>query len=191
MLSMVLEACSSALPRGLPREADIPLSSMTGASSKVMRARTGVLEVQGSLSTLTLASSAISSPARMACTVIKSNQIAVMQHDPYSWEVLGKDFVHVQELTADSRFLSRTFKSWLAGMTPQARGDFFDAVFGLLATGTASRTNEILQLKNVRAYLKTLVADEDMRSLIASEPAQLLRAARSQTKKSDILENGS
>ena len=114
-----------------------------------------------------------------------------MQHDPYSWEVLGKDFVHVQELTADSRFLSRTFKSWLAGMTPQARGDFFDAVFGLLATGTASRTNEILQLKNVRAYLKTLVADEDMRSLIASEPAQLLRAARSQTKKSDILENGS
>lgn len=191
MLSMVLEACSSALPRGLPREADIPLSSMTGASSKVMRARTGVLEVQGSLSTLTLASSAISSPARMACTVIKSNQIAVMQHDPYSWEVLGKDFVHVQELTADSRFLSRTFKSWLAGMTPQARGDFFDAAFALLATGTASRTNEILQLKNVRAYLKTLVADEDMRSLIASELAQLLRAARSQTKKSDILENGS
>lgn len=147
--------------------------------------------MQGSLSTLTLASSAISSPARMACTVIKSNQIAVMQHDPYSWEVLGKDFVHVQELTADSRFLSRAFKSWLAGMTPQARGDFFDAVFGLLATGTASRTNEILQLKNVRAYLKTLVADEDMRSLIASELAQLLRAARSQTKKSDILENGS
>lgn len=125
------------------------------------------------------------------CAVIRSNQIAVMQHDPYSWEVLGKDFVHVQELTADSRFLSRTFKSWLAGMTPQARGDFFDAVFALLATGTASRTNEILQLKNVRAYLKTLVADEEMRSVIASELAQLLRAARSQTKKSDILENGS
>lgn len=147
--------------------------------------------MQGSLSTLTLASSATSSPSRMACTVIKSNQIAVMQHDPYSWEVLGKDFVHVQELTADSRFLSRAFKSWLAGMTPQARGDFFDAVFALLATGTASRTNEILQLKNVRAYLKTLVADEEMRSVIASELAQLLRAARSQTKKSDILENGS
>ena len=113
------------------------------------------------------------------CTVIKSNQIAVMQHDPYSWEVLGKDFIHVQELTADSRFLSRTFKSWLAGMTTQERGDFFDAVFGLLATGTASRTNEILQLKNIRAYLKTLVADEDMRSLIASELAQLLRDRKS------------
>lgn len=111
-------------------------------------------------------------------SVIKSNQIGMMQHDPHSWEVLGKEFVPVEGLTADARFVSRTLKSWLSGMTREERGDFFDTVFALLASGDASRTTEIMRPQNLLAYFKTLHGDEEMRRVIGSELANLLQAAR-------------
>ena len=111
-------------------------------------------------------------------TIVKSNQIGIMQHDPYSWEILGPGFVPVEELTEDSRFLDRTFKSWLAGMTNEERSDFFDTVFGLLASGDASSVGEILHPENVRTYFKTLQTDGKMRQIIGSELLSLLESAR-------------
>lgn len=111
-------------------------------------------------------------------TIIRSNQVGIMQHDPYSWQVLGGDFLQVEQLTADSRFLDRTFKNWLANMTNEERSEFFDTVFELLESTGAERTGEIIRPKNVRAYLKALKSNENMRNLLASELANLLSSAR-------------
>ena len=111
-------------------------------------------------------------------TVVESSQIGIMQHDPHSWEVQGAGFVTVEELTADSRFLNRTLKNWLAGMTVEERNAFFDSVFELLAAGDASRTNEIMRPQNLLAYFKTLRADENLRRVIGTELAGLLQAAK-------------
>lgn len=110
--------------------------------------------------------------------IIKSNQMGLMQHDPYSWEVLGADFIPEEALTPDSRFLDRTLKTWLAGMTPEERGEFFDAVFGLLMTENASRTRDILRPQNLRAYLRGLKEDDVRRKVILSELAELVQSAR-------------
>lgn len=111
--------------------------------------------------------------------VIKSKQIGgVMQHDPYSWEVMGKEFIYMEEVTADSKFLNKTLKKWLAGMTNEERDVFIDAVFELLATGDADYINEIMHPKNVYSYLKTLKADDEMRRLLAGELFNLVKAAR-------------
>lgn len=111
-------------------------------------------------------------------TVIKSKHIGVMQHDPYTWEVKGPDFIHMEEITADSRFIDRTLKNWLAGMSREERGDFVDAVFDLLTANNASKTNDIMKPKNVRGYLQTLSNDEEMRNLLAGKLAALLRAMK-------------
>lgn len=111
-------------------------------------------------------------------TIIKSNQVGIMQHDPYSWQVLGADFLRVEELTADSRFLDRTFKNWLSGMSNEERSAFFDTVFELLESTGAERTSEIIRPHNVRAYLKTLQTNDQMRSLLASELVRLVSSAR-------------
>lgn len=113
-----------------------------------------------------------------AYTIIRSGQTGLQQHNPYTWEVLGPGFVLVEELTADSRFLNRTLKNWLAGMTAQERNDFFDGLFALLAAGDASRTKEIMRPQNLLAYVKTLRADENLRRLITSELSGLIQAAR-------------
>lgn len=116
-------------------------------------------------------------------TIIKSNQIGIMQHDPYSWQVLGPNFLPVEELTADSRFLDRTFKNWLSKMSNEERSEFFDTVFELLESTGAEHASEIIRPQNVRAYLKTLQSNEYIRNVLASELASLVQSARqAQTK---------
>ena len=111
-------------------------------------------------------------------TIIRSNQVGIMQHDPYSWMVMGPDFERVEELTADSRFLDRTFKTWLSKMTNDERGEFFDTVFELLESTGAEHAGEIIRPQNVRAYLKTLKTNEYMRNILASELVRLISSAR-------------
>lgn len=106
--------------------------------------------------------------------IIHSNQNGIQQHDTYSWEVMGKKLVRDKELTQDARLISRTLKSWLTGMNTEQREKFVDAVFGLLMTGGADSSMEILHPKNVRAYLKLLGADEGTRHVIGSELQKLI-----------------
>ena len=111
-------------------------------------------------------------------TIIKSSQIGIMQHDPYSWQILGPNFLRVEELTADSRFLDRTFKNWLSQMSNEERSEFFDTVFELLGSTGAEYAGEIIRPQNVRAYLKTLKTNEYMRNILASELVRLVSSAR-------------
>ena len=117
-----------------------------------------------------------------AYTVIRSRSVGVFQHDPYSWEIMGPAFIPVEDRTADSRFLDRTFRTWLAGMTPEERSDFFDAVFDLLMLENASRPLDVLRPQNIKALFQTLQMDEERRNIIASVLQELAQAAfQSQT----------
>ena len=121
-------------------------------------------------------------------TVIKSRHFGLMQHDPYSWEVMGPGFVVEEELSPDSRFLDRTFKTWLAGMTTAERNAFFDSVFELLMIEDTSRPRDILRPQNLRSYFQNLKSDEGIRNIIASELASLIRSAKAAQKQNDTQE---
>ena len=111
-------------------------------------------------------------------TIIKSKQIGLLQHDIYNWEVIGPGFVLMEEITADSRFLNETIRSWAAGLSNQERNQIVDALFGLLAQGNVEDATEILQPRNIRSYLKILGANEQLRKLLSSEFQNFLDAAR-------------
>ena len=110
-------------------------------------------------------------------TVIKSRQISILQHEPYSWEVLGGDFIRVEEITEDSRFLDKTIKTWLADKTLAERNEFVDAVYELLSMGDVDDPREIILPWNVLRYIKTLGEDEEIRKLIIGEFTDLWRTA--------------
>lgn len=111
--------------------------------------------------------------------IIRSKQIGLLQHDPYSWEVMGAGFIPEESLTADSRFLDRTFKAWLAGMSIAERNEFFDALFELLMIDDTNRLRDILRPQNIRSYFRNLKSDETMRKVISAKLANLLQAAKS------------
>ena len=110
--------------------------------------------------------------------VIRSKSVGIMQHDPYSWEVEGPNFLPVQEVTESSQFLDATIKNWFAGMTNQERNQLVEVLYGLLTTVEVENAVDIFQPKNIRAYVKALSSDADMRHLLSSEFQGLLEAAK-------------
>lgn len=50
-------------------------------------------------------------------SIVHSTNLGIMQHDVYSWEILRSGFIPVEELTNSSRFIDKTLKEWVRGMT--------------------------------------------------------------------------
>ena len=119
-------------------------------------------------------------------TVIKSSQISIMQHDPYSWEIMAGHFIDAGEMSADTRFLDQTIKHWLAGMSTQERNEFVDTVFELLSAGGAEKTHHLIRPQNIRAFFKALSADDNVRRLLAGELASLIQSAKSTQQKLEL-----
>ncbi len=111
-------------------------------------------------------------------TVVRSKQIGILQHDYYTWDVLGNHFIPMQEMTADSRFVNVTIKNWVADMDNQQRSELVDAMFGLLNLGEVDSALDIFQPKNLKTYIKTLSADGALRRILSEEFQSLMEAAR-------------
>ena len=111
-------------------------------------------------------------------TVIKSKQIGLLQHDFYSWLLEGPEFVPMEEVTADSKFLDMTIKEWLSGMTNEERNEIVDAVFDLLSIGEVKSIFDLMHPKNVRTYLRALANDGKLRRILSDEFMSLIEAAR-------------
>lgn len=113
-----------------------------------------------------------------AYTVVRSDQVSLLQHDFYSWRLMGKAFIRMEDITADSRFLDLTIKNWIAQMSPQERNVLVDTLFGLLESGEVSNAMDIFHPRNIRHYLKALSANGDMRKLFSDELRSLVAAAK-------------
>ena len=111
-------------------------------------------------------------------TVIKSKQMGLLQHDFYSWLLDGPDFVPMEEVTANSKFLDLTIKEWLNGLTTEERNEIVDTVFDLLSIGNVSSVFDLIHPKNVRTYLKTLSTNGELRRILSEEFMSLIEAAR-------------
>ncbi len=110
-------------------------------------------------------------------TVIKSRQLSLLQHEPYSWEVLGPEFVPMAQMGEDCLFLDKTIRAWLDSRSPQERNEFVDAVFELLTLGEIDDLREVILPRNVLRYLRQLGTDEQLRTTITREFARLFRTA--------------
>ena len=111
-------------------------------------------------------------------TVIKSKQIGLLQHDFYSWLLDGPEFVPMEEVSENSKFLDMTIKAWLSGMTNEERNEIVDTVFDLLSIGNVSSVFDLIHPKNVRTYLKTLTTNGELRRILSEEFMSLIEAAR-------------
>ena len=91
-------------------------------------------------------------------TVVKSRQKSgLLQHNGLSWEVLGNSFVHLKDVTPDSRKLDRTVNQWIRDMTPEQREEFAEAVYQLFSVdGAQTLTDLVAARKKWFSHTKTL-----------------------------------
>ncbi len=118
-------------------------------------------------------------------SVIRSKSVGLLQHDPYTWDVLGNAFVTVEEVTEGSQFLDHTIKTWFSEMTNAERSQLADVIYALLSSGGVDNVQGLIQLKNIRTYIKTLSSDESLRRLLSTEFQSLMEAARKTRAKFD------
>lgn len=114
-------------------------------------------------------------------TVVHSRQIGIAQHDPYSWEILGPDFVCLESVTDGCRFMDQTVKAWVDGMTPEERGEFIDTFYELLCATQAQTVGDLahFSLKNARTIKKTLEnTDPETKKMMTETIVKLLDAAK-------------
>lgn len=76
-------------------------------------------------------------------TVVKSSQKGILQHLIYSWQVLGKQFIYLKEVTNGSNFIDKTIKDWLKQTKPKEREQFIDIIFEIINTTEAETFLEI------------------------------------------------
>lgn len=75
--------------------------------------------------------------------VVHSSGMGILQHDPYSWEVLGSAFSLLDTVTDGSRFVSDTLKTWMSSMDEEQREKMIDVVFDVLGATNAKTTAEL------------------------------------------------
>ena len=107
---------------------------------------------------------------------VRSRQVSIMQHELYSWEILGGQFVKADGMGQDAWHLSQGIQTWLAGKSLQERNEFVDSMYELLSSGSVERTSQLILPRNVLNYLRALNDDEEMRSMIRTEFGSLLQS---------------
>lgn len=122
--------------------------------------------------------------------VIKSRQLGLLQHEPYSWEIQAGDFEHTEEISKGTRFADKAITNWLRDMTPEERGAFVDATYQLLSASGASSVGELLHPKNILAFFKALNTNEESRKLLTVEMVEFLKAAYASLPKNEKNKDG-
>lgn len=101
--------------------------------------------------------------------VIKSSKSGgIMQHDPFTWEVEGNDFIPVPSLSASAKLIDKTMNNWIVSMSVDERKDLVGRIFGWVDAENIKTTAEFETkakgiLKSVKSEYKK---DEKTRAVI-------------------------
>ena len=106
--------------------------------------------------------------------VVQSNGKGVLQHNPYTWEILGPAFLPAKKLSPSSLFLDETFRRWLDDMSDGEKQSFTEAVFTALEE---DKKNPEIDLRQTPANtLRAMLAG--LRILTGERQAAFLQAAQ-------------
>lgn len=114
--------------------------------------------------------------------VIHSNEHGIMQHELYSWEVLGADFVRLESLEEKSWFLDSTMTLWLEGVSEEQREFFVETVYKAISTAHKDGEEEILvSPRIVFNALQALIGEDEATKRKMGDSMKLLLQAAKQT----------
>ncbi len=77
-------------------------------------------------------------------TVVRADAVSILQHDTFTWQVLGTAFQRVTEVDISSQLVDQTVHAWLARVSREERRRFVDTLFDLLEATGATTMKELL-----------------------------------------------
>ena len=93
-----------------------------------------------------------------AYSVVESNQMGIMQHDPFSWQVTDGAFHTLEEISSGAKYMNKTLNSWITGMSIDERIRLVDVLYGLLTAGNIENVFDAGDIqKNIGAIYNAAV----------------------------------
>jgi hypothetical protein len=89
------------------------------------------------------------------CTVIKSDGVGLLQHDSFTWQVLGTGFIAVTELDVSAQLVDQTVHAWLSQVSPEQRRVFVNTIFDILEATGASTVKDLI--RNIPSRLPAVI----------------------------------
>ncbi|MBO5313329.1 MAG: DUF2974 domain-containing protein [Clostridia bacterium] len=88
---------------------------------------------------------------------IKSNAKGLYQHDAFSWELLGKEFIPVKGPNKTSVDFHKTLEKWVSQLTDKEKVEFVDALYKFCTVNESTTLTDIAsdKLKFLIGVLKT------------------------------------
>lgn len=119
--------------------------------------------------------------------IVKSSNKGLMQHDGYSWEALGTEFVYATERTAFGKRTEDIVDRFVSLTSPERKRRFCEALFSILEATEQDTLSGIFSGK--RQSLRSILGayadlSEDMKTLL-TETVNLLVQARRDVEKQE------
>ncbi len=103
--------------------------------------------------------------------IVKSTQITLWQHDPFSWVIKGNEFIKAEKRSSFSMHVDKALSEWLVTIPPNEKQHIIELLFSTLeATGakTLSEVNEN-KLKSISTIIKSLnTVDKQTKERVSS-----------------------
>lgn len=115
-------------------------------------------------------------------TIVESDGISMLQHNPFLWavDVGAAEFVPADGYTASSRFFDSTLDAWMDKYTLDERGRFVDALFDVIGVTGATHFSDIMadRKTNVPLMLKAIEGlDDDLQQFVKDVIVSFVKTA--------------
>ncbi len=113
--------------------------------------------------------------------VIKSNETLIMQHDPYSWQVMGPDFIKKEGTTSSSQLIDTTLRQWINDMSIEQREQFIDLIWDVMGATKAKSFPEMAEslfANAVKIGKKINQLDDKSKDILSTALSMLVKSAK-------------
>jgi tRNA threonylcarbamoyladenosine modification (KEOPS) complex Cgi121 subunit len=114
--------------------------------------------------------------------VVKSSETGLLQHDPFSWELTGKNMIYISSITKESHFVNKTLMQWLENMDQPARLIFIETLFTIVNEANIKSIPDFTDntLKNTALLIKSLHnVDNESKKMLFKAFSALFEIAKS------------
>ena len=93
-----------------------------------------------------------------AYTVVDSNQLGFLQHDGFSWQVMGDHFIRLRQVTRQAHLSNQKLRAWAQTLSVEQREKFINALFDILAASGAVTLTDLKadKVKTAGAMIKAM-----------------------------------
>ncbi len=110
--------------------------------------------------------------------VMKSTNRGIMQHDPFSWEIMGKSILKEAALSKESLLVHTAIERCMKKLTVKQREQFVSIVFDALEASNAKTLSEITA-KNFKKIIESVKnIDPDSKKLLTDMGKLVLKTVR-------------